>query len=253
MKRIISVILTILLLALSAFALAACGGVGNNDKWNAAIEKFKTADTITLKIKDDNLNMGVLVDRDHLVSKGEIAFDATQGLVYISMQTRHGTGFIDMDPTRATEEWYYAIDGTTVNSYYRHSSQYSEGEWEGEKIMTFTTRDEAVAFLRDKYVNPVDVRGDSFPTFYELQRHGNETSTSNPRETKMNLFKTKYTQKFVGDNNEETTYVLKFLSGRLTKFSYKIRYSSLESPRKFSMTVKYNANITLPEDLPIAK
>ena len=249
MKKCISVILVVLLLALSAFALAAC--VSGNDDWDNAFDAYKTADKVTVKINDDNLQLGNLVNRDHLVSRVEIAFDATQGLVYISMQIKHGTGFIDIDPSRAAYQWYYVIDGTTVTSYYTENAG---EEWTAKKIMTFTTKDEAVEFLRDKYLHPVDINEEEFPSFLHLQYHGTGSSTSNPRETKANMFKTKFKQKFVEDRFEYN-YELKFtLGGKLSKVTFRRKSSSgnIDDPRKMTMTVKYKANITLPSDLPKA-
>lgn len=255
MKKRISLVLVALLLISCAFALTACG-VSNSNDWDKAIDKFKTADAVTVKIKDDNLTMGYLVNREHLVCKGEIAFDANQGVVYIVMNTSRGTGFIDVDPSKGTDEWYYVIDGTTVNCYHRHTSQYSEGEWEVSKIMTFTTRDEAVEFLRDKYLHPVDIDEKAIPTFLEMGYRGEEIKGTNNTVNKENLFKNKFTLKY-SDNRFAYTYVMKFsLSGDVSKFTYKHKSAErghVDDKRTTTIAVKYKANITLPDDLPAAK
>ena len=253
MKRTIAIILTVLLLVSSAFALAACV-VSSSGDWDNASDKFKTADAVTVKIKDDNLTMGYLVNREHLVCSGEIAFDATQGVLYIVMNTSRGTGFIDVDPTKGTDEWYYVIDGTTVNCYHRHTSQYSEGEWEASD-MTFTTKDEAVEFLRDKYLHPVDIDEKAIPTFLDMGYRGEEIKSTNNAVNKVNLFKNKFTLKY-SDDRFAYTYVMKFsLKGDVSKYTYKHKSAErghVDDKRTTTITVKYEANITLPSDLPKA-
>lgn len=251
MKRTISVLLVALLLALSAFALVACGGVSGTDDWNQGIDAYKNADAVTIKIHDKNLNREFIHNKERLVSDLEVAYDANKGIAVVTMKVT-ASDLVDLDPARSNSTTYYVLDGTNI-IVNKKSNTYEN--WSDTRTLTFDSVEEAKTYMRDLYLHPCDIDEEEFPSFLELEyRGGNTTSTSNPRETKVNMFKNKYTQIFIDDESgTKFTYKLSFANGKPSKFTYKMNEGVWHIViRDFSMSIKYSAKITLPDDLPKA-
>ena len=250
MKKRISIVLVVLMLVLSAFALVACG-IGSSE-WDEGIEAFKTADLITLKIHDRYVDLNF--DEPRVVTDLEISFDANKGIVYIHEQSS-ASHVVDLDPTKRKYEWYYVLDGSNVKVYQKSLIWYSNDDWHLELPITFDTEDEAKEYLRNLYLHPQFNDEEEFPSFLEIGYQGSgPISTGYSKSTKENLFKNKFTLNF-SDDNYEYKYVLKFSSSKPSKFTYehKLLQYGITGTRKFSMTIKYSAKITLPNDLPTAK
>ena len=252
MKKTISAILVALLLAVSAFALVACGsgGINSDQEWYNALEAYKTADAITLTINDD-VRVGVL--KDHVQSKISITFDATAGTAsIITSRTQndwHGVNW----SFGATSEYYYVLDGTNVIRYYRYVSEYSS-DWQSRITIEFDTTELAIEYMRDLYLNPCNTEEVEFPSFLELTYYdSNMKSTGNPRETKVNMFKNKFTQIFVDDQNLITrTFVLSFSGGKLSEYHFELTPDDfLSNKRKTTIKIKYLSSLKLPDNLPV--
>ena len=249
MKRKIFVILLALLLAISAFALAACGGGINSDQdWYNALNEYKTADALTLTINDD-VRIGLL--KNHVKSNITITFDAKAGTAsVITSSTQNDWSGVNWS-YGWTHEYYYVLDGTNVIEYYRYVTEYSD-DWDHRTTRKFDTAELAMEYMRDQYLNPCNTDEVEFPSFLELKYYdGNMKSTGNPRETKVNNFKNKFTQIFVDDQNEITrTYELSFSSGKLSQYHFKYNAGVLSDKRKTTIKIKYWSSLTLPDNLP---
>ena len=253
MKRKISVILVALLLAVSAFALAACGGgIKHSEDWYNALEAYKTADAITLTLTDEVWTYKTGILDSHYKYKTTITFDATAGTASVVTSSRHNDLSGVYWDDGSTAEYYYVLDGTNVIEYYRYVSEYSD-DWKSRRTHEFDTADLAMEYLRDVFLNPCDTSKVEFPSFLELPYYdGNMTSTGNPRETKVNKFKNKYTQKYVDDENNITrTYELSFSSGKLSKYHFEFTPDYLLSDRrKTTIKINYSSSLNLPDNLP---
>ena len=251
MKRTISVILVATLLVACTFALAACGGVSTEEDWKNGINAYATADAVTIKIDDNDFNTSKKLDRQRMISKYEIAFDANKGIAIVKYKVTQ-RAIVDLEPLKSEYTHFYVIDGTNVLEYER--SDYS-GKWDEYTPRThkFDSVDDAKTYLRNLYLHPTDITEAEFPSFLELKYYGgNMTSTSNPRETKVDTFKTKFTQIHI-DEEFKYTYELSFSSGKPSKFVYKHKAVSTGSTidsRTYSVTIKYSAKVDLPADLP---
>lgn len=249
MKKIISVILITILLTMTAFALAACGGGINSDQdWYNALEEYKTTDAITLTINDD-VRVGLL--QNHVKSKRTITFDAVAGTAsVITSITQNDWSGINWS-YGWTHEYYYVLDGTNVIQYYRYVTEYSD-DWEYRKTHEFDTAELALEYMRDLYLNPCDTDEVEFPSFLELSYYdSNMKSTGNPRETKVNKSKNKFTQIFVDNEKDITrTFELSFSNGKLSKYYFKYYGGALSNKRKTTIKIKYWSRLTLPDNLP---
>lgn len=249
MKRTISVILVAMLLVACTFALAACGGGVTQDDWYNGINAYATADVITLKIDDNDFDTGKKVDRQRMISDYEIAFDANKGIAIVKYKVTQ-RAIIDLDPIKSNSTEYYVLDGSSV-TVYEKSNEYKT--WRDTHKIKFDSTYEAETYLRNLYLHPLDIVEKEFPSFLELKYYnGNMTSTSNPRETKVDMFKTKFTQIHL-DDEYKYTYELSFSNGKPSKFVYKHKAVSTGSTidsRTYSVTIKYSAKVDLPADLP---
>lgn len=236
MKRIISIILVVLLVATCAVLLVACGGIGSADEWTRAIDAYNNASAVTVKIEDNHKMMNQLANKERVISTAEIAFDSEKGVVHVSMDYVR-RNFWESDVGSGAYEIYYVLDGTNVISYRKNLTTQ---QWEEPQTVELTSSDAANAYLREKYLKPTDYDGGEFPTFAELSFEN----------FKSNLFG-KYQWKH-SDNRFNYVYALNFDSGKPSKFSYQHKTSngSVDDSRKFSMTIEYSASITLPDDLP---
>lgn len=237
MKRIISIITVALLVATCAVLLVACGGV-SADEWAAAMEEYKTASAVTVKIEDNHKMMNNLANKERLLSTAEVSFDAEKGLVHVVMDyTRRN--FWEADVGVGSYEIYYVADSASVISYKKNLKTQ---QWEEPQTVTLGSSEAAEAYLREKYLKPTDTDGGEFPMFTDLKFE----------DFKADLFG-KYEWKPT-DSRFKYTYTLNFANGKPSKFTYEHKTSSgsVDDSRKFSMTVSYSADITLPTDLPTA-
>ena len=238
MKKIISIILVILLVASTAVLLTACGGgIKSAEKWQEAMDAYKTVDTVTVTIEDDHKMVNQIANKERLLSTVEIAFDASKGMAYVNMDyTRRN--FWESDVGVGSYEIYYVLDGTNVIAYKKNLRTQ---QWEAPQTIELSSSEVAQAYLRERYLKPTDTDGGEFPTFTELKFE----------DFKADLFGNyKWTPT---DSRFKYTYELIFLSGKPSDFSYKHRAAStgnVDDSRKFSMTVEYSASITIPTDLP---
>ena len=241
MKKTLSVILVSLLLAVSAFALAACGGGMSAEDLAKAYEAYQTADAITLKIEDNDRHTNNIANGFRLLTTAEIAFDAEKGMVFVSMEyTRRN--LIEGEIGKGAYELFYLLDGTKVTCYKRNPRDYTP-QWQLIKVEEFATQTEATTYLRIQYLNAQTVDEVLFPTFTKLTF--DETYTKS-------FLANKYTWK-PADNRFKYTYELTFSNGKVTEFTYQHKTATtgnVDDSRKFSMTVEYSASITLPNDLP---
>ena len=238
MKRILSIILVALLMATTALVLVACGGIDNAEDFDKAKDTYATADAITLKIDDNNKMMNNLVNKERLLSTVEIAFDAEKGAVFVNLEFSR-RNFWESEIGVGAFETYYLLEGTNVIRYERNVRT---KVWAEPTVNEFDSKEEAEAYLREKYMKPTDGDGKEFPTF---------TALTLTEKYSANLFRNKYTWK-PNDNRFNYTYTLGFSNGKISKFTYqhKSANSDVDDTRKFSMTVEYSANIVLPNDLP---
>lgn len=251
MKRTISVVLLTLLLAMSTFALVACGGKVTADGWYNALNEYKTADALTLTIKDEVWNYQTSKFFEHIRYKTKITFDATAGTA--SVVTSYGSN----DITGVnwdwgwTSEYYYVLDGANVIEYYRYVSEYSD-DWQSRRTHEFDTTELAIEYMRDLYLNPCNTDKVEFPSFLELPYYGyNMTSTGNPREVKVNMFKTKFTQIYIEENSNITrTYELSFSNSKLSQYHFEYDTGALSDKRKTTIKISYSSSLTLPDNLP---
>ena len=241
MKRILSIILVALLIATTVLLLVACGGIDNAEDFDKAKEAYATADAITLEINDNNKTMNNLVNKERLLSTVEIAFDAEMGVVAVSLDYSR-RNLLEIETGSGKYERYYVLDGSNVIFHEKYVGKYSQ-EWNQPLVKEFDTDDAAAAFLRELYVAPFDFDEAAFPTFAELNLNGSYT---------INLFRNKYTFNS-SDSRFSYTYTLDFANGQITKFTYQHKSAStgnIDDTRKFTMTIKYSAKVTLPDDLP---
>lgn len=253
MKRTISIILVATLLVACTFALAACGGGVTQEDWYNGINAYATADVITIKIDDNDFDTSKKLDRQRMISDCEIAFDANKGIAIVKYKVTQ-RAIVDLDPIKSNTTNYYVLDGSCV-TVYQKSNEY--GTWRDKPITKqFDSEDDAKTYLRNLYLHPTDIVEKEFPSFLELKYYnGNTTSTSNPRETKVDMFKTKFTQIHI-DEEYKYTYELSFSNGKPSKFVYKHKAVSTGTTidsRTYSVTIKYSAKVDLPDDLPQAK
>ena len=249
MKKLISVMLMTILLTVTAFALAACsGGINSDQDWYNALDAYKTADAITLTI-DDDVRVGLL--KDHVRSKISITFDVKAGTAsVITSKTQNDWSGVRWSYGE-TAEYYYVLDGTNVIMYYRYVSE-SSSDWQRRKTTEFDTAELAIEYMRDLYLNPCNTEKVEFPSFLELKYYdSNMKSTSNPRETKVNTSKSKFTQKYIDDEKEITrTFELSFSRGKLSKYYFKYYSGPLSDKRKTTIRIKYWSSLILPDNLP---
>ena len=236
MKRTISIILVVLLVATCAVLLVACGGI-SADKWAAAMEEYKTANAVTLKIEDNHKMVNQLANKERLISTVEVSFDAEKGMVRVSVDyTRRN--FWESDIGNGAYEIYYVLDGSNVICYKRNLKTQ---QWAETQTVELNSIEAAEAYLREKYLKPTDPDENEFPIFTDLKFE----------DFKSNLFG-KYEWKH-SDSRFNYTYTLNFSKGKPSKFSYQYKTSAgnVDDTRKFSMTVSYSASITLPNDMPV--
>ena len=236
MKRIISIILVVLLVATCAVLLVACGGIGSADEWAQAMDAYKNAATVTLKIEDNHKMMNQLANKERVISTAEIAFDSEKGVVRVSMDYVR-RNFWESDVGSGAYEIYYVLDGANVISYKKNLKTL---QWDEPLTITLNGSEAAEAYLRERYLKPVDSDEGEFPTFTNLKFE----------DFKAKLFG-KYERKYT-DSRFNYTYTLNFSNGKPSKFTYQHKTSngSVDDSRKFSMTIEYSASITLPDDLP---
>ena len=241
MKRSISIFLVILLIASTAVLLAACGGGMSAEDLTKAYEAYQTADAITLKIEDNDRHTNNIANGFRLLTTAEIAFDAEKGMVFVSMEyTRRN--LIEGEIGKGAYELFYLLDGSKVNCYKRNPRDYTP-QWQLSNVENFATQEQAMTYLRNRYLNAQTVDEVLFPTFAKLTF--DETYTKS-------FFANKYTWKPT-DNRFKYTYELSFTNGKVTEFTYQHKTATtgnVDDSRKFSMTVEYSASITLPTDLP---
>lgn len=239
MKKTISIITVALLVATCAMLLVACGGIGSADEWGKAMEAYSTASAVTIKIEDNHKMMNNLANKERLLSTAEVAFDEAKGLVYVNMDyTRRN--FWESDVGVGSYEIYYVLDGANVISYKKNLRTQL---WEDPSVQEFATQEAAKNFLREKYLKPTDTDGREFPILTNLKFEDFKANMFGSYEWRPTDSRFKY------------TYVLKFTNGKPSTFTYEHKTSAgnVDDSRKFSMTVNYSANITLPNDLPEAK
>ena len=243
MKKTLSVILLSLLLAVSAFALAACGGGMSADDLANAYEAYTTAEKITLTIEDNDRHINFISDGYRLKSNVKISFDASKDAVFVSVDYFR-FNLIEAQNGRGTYEMYYVLDGANVIQYKRNTGVGSPN-WELINVEKFSTQEQAMTCLRNKYLNAQNVDEYLFPTFTELTF--DETYTKS-------FLASKYTWK-LQDNRFKYTYELNFKDGKVTEFTYQHKTSNagyVDDTRKFSMKIEYSADIPAPTGLPQA-
>lgn len=251
MKRIVAIILLALLIVASTFTLAACSGI-KSQEWYDALEAYKTADAITLTIKDEVWTYKNTILDNHIRYKITITFDAIAGTASVITSSGHNdlSGVYWNDGS--TAEYYYVLDGTNLIMYYRYVSE-SSSDWQRRKTIEFDTAELAIEYMRDLYLNPCNTEKVEFPSFLELPYYGeNMTATGNPRETKVNMFKNKFTQKYVDEENQITRiYVLSFSNDKLSKYHFELKPDFLLSDRrKTTINIRYLSTLNLPDNLP---
>ena len=239
MKRTISIVLVILLVVTSTVLLVACyGGISNEEDWEKAFDAYKTCDKVTLKIEDNNKTINYVHDKERLISKVEISFDAQKGVVFISMNYSR-RNFWEIETSGGTYEMYYVIEDTNVIFYRRYLGNYSQ-DWNHRTTTEFDSKEEAEEYLRDKYLHPVDIDEGEFPSIFDFAYKDITYKSFGKFESKTS------------DDRFNYTSTLNFSKNMPTKFTYqhKSATSSVDDSRKFTMTVKYTASISLPNDLP---
>ena len=241
MKKYFLIFLVTLLLGTSMLLLVSCGGIDSDEDFDKAKEAYATADAITLEINDNNKSINYVLNKERLKTKMKIAFDAKMGVVAITLDYSR-RNLLEVETGDGKYERYYVLDGMNVIFYNKYVGKYSQ-EWDTPTVIQFGTQEEAVAFLKEKYLNPVDIDNAEFPTFVKLNLNSSYT---------VNLFRNKYTFNR-SDSRFSYIYTLYFANGQITKFTYQHKTAStgnVDDSRKFSMSIKYSANITLPHDLP---
>lgn len=241
MKRAFSIILVALLVISTLFLLVACGGIDNDKDFDKAKEAYSTADAITLEINDNNKTMNFVHDKERIITKMTVAYDAKMGVASVSLDYSR-RNLLEIETGSGKYERYYILDGSKVIVHEKYVGKYSQ-EWNQPLVKEFDTDEAAAAFLRDLYVKPVDIDEAAFPTFAELNLNSSYT---------INLFRNKYTWNPT-DSRFQYTYVLDFANGQITKFTYQHKSAStgnIDDSRKFSISIKYAASIVLPDDLP---
>ena len=241
MKKSISILFTILLVLSCSLLLVACdGGISIQEDWDDAISYYQTCDAVTIKIYDNNLHMNRLHDKERLISTMEVSFDADKGIVFVNLDyTRRN--FWEMDVGGSTYETYYVQDGANVYRYSKRISEYTTEDWEVDTI-SFNSDEETMLYLRDQYLHPKDFDGNEFPSILEL----NYVEFSKKAFGKFECV--------TSDNRFNYNYTVKFSNGKPTKYTYqhKAPGGNVDDKRKFSMTINYSADISLPDDLPNA-
>ena len=244
MKRTVAIMLTLLLVATTAVLLAACtGGIQTEDDWASAMDKFLEADAVTLKIKDDSWKYkgnSIVID-SHDKSNITLSFNAEMGVVAIKY--KYNDYSLSGGWSNGTYKLYYVKDGANV-IFYRKFEGSSAG-W-SRKTIHFDTEEEAMAYLRLQYTNPIastsNLRKEDnlFPTFTELTFYNFQANA---------LGKFEYVQ--TDKNGRVNTYTLNFANGRPSKFTFDTRIpNEVVDTDKYSVTISYSAKITLPSDLP---
>lgn len=236
MKRTISVLLAVLLFISAATLLAACGSIDNAEKWQEAMEAFKTANAVTIKIEDNNKMVNQLANKERLLSTVEVSFDAEKGMAHVNVDyTRRN--FWETDIGVGAYEIYYVIDGENVISYRKNLRTQ---QWEEPQTVELNDSAAAESYLRERYLKPTDPDGNDFPIFTQLKYNDFKADLFGNYEWKPTDSRFKY------------TYTLNFASGKPSKFTYQHKTSAgnVDNTRKFSMTIEYSADITVPADLP---
>lgn len=241
MKKSISIFFVVLLIASCSLLLVACnGGISCEEDWEDAISYYQACDAVTIKIEDNNLHMNSLHNKERLISNVEVSFDADKGIVFVNLNYSR-RDFWEKEVGGSTYETYYVQDGTNVYCYSRRISEYTTENWEVDTNY-FNSKEEALLYLRNQYLHPTDFDGNEFPSILELNYVD---------------FSKKMFGKFVretSDNRFNYNYTAEFSDGKITKYSYqhKAPIGNVDDARKFSMTIKYSAGISLPDDLPNA-
>lgn len=238
MKRTISVILTVLLLVLSAFALVACdGGIKTEEDWNKALDYLANCDAVTITVEETIVEMNHLVDKDKVKHKLIVSFDAKQGAVY-SKYDYTSYFAIGLVEHRTHGEDYFIADGNEIRHYSRKLGEFGT-DWEGQVWKRYENANEVTQEQRNRYLRA---------------EYSSETKYMDLTDLKYSSFY-QDKNKFVRTEEEEyygTTIELTFSNGRLTKVSYeRIQKSSgPKDSRKYTITIKYKANISVPNNLP---
>ena len=243
MKKIISVILVAILLVVSAFALTACdSGVHSEEDWNKAMERLETCDTITVTIEDKQVDQNNLVNKRTYKRKMTITFDAQQGVAHVEYESKT-LGAIGEDQGSGKSEEYYVADGSTMLIYRRRLTEYSDKVWSGGRFTYGLNSEEDVAnrlrelYLRAKYsteIDYIDLTTLRYGSFYE------------DKNTYVRTEKEEY---------NDISYMLTFTNGFLAKIKYeKVQNTSgPKDSRKYTIAIKYSANVTIPTELPEVK
>ena len=245
MKRIISIVMTVLLIAGATVLLVACtGGIKTEEDWNSAMQAFLTADAVTLKIKDDMWTYksnSIIIDH-HDKSNITISFDGEKGIVAITYKYNGYT--IRGGWTNGTYKMYYVKEDNNIVFYKMFEG--SSAGWNYRQTKTFDTEDEAMAFLRKLYINPTNKVSSPFtaespwPDFTEMNYYNFTVGKTG----KFEYVKT--------DNDRRVnTYTLNFSSGKPSKFTFETNMpKEVVDTDKYSVKIYFSASITLPDGLP---
>lgn len=234
MKRTISVILTVIMLAISVFALAACsGGVETEEDWNGAVQALKDAKSITVKQVEKEYHNVLRLDKK-IITK--VYYNAKQGaLAYYRDETKY-TFLGIKDGARHTYR-YYKVDGSDIKLYtkgYYDALNYSnEDEWE-VSTTSYSSHEEALQELHGLYLWLSPARAE----YIDFTIYNNQHSFGKFEKTKS-------------DDYYDYTYGLQFSGGKLTKIydSRELNSTNGGKATKATTTIKYSAIVRAPKGI----
>ena len=224
MKRTISVILTVLLLSLTAFALVACdGGVKTEDDWNKALNYLETCDSITLKMNEKSVQ-GTGLDKSKHKIKVTIAYDAKNGVLNYYKETSPYSAFGFRRYT-SHEDYYFIVEGMDVKTYTLSWMDNGEAEKQTD-LEHYDSAEAANLALREKYLEYL---------------HDTQIT---------DLVFDVFSPRLLGGYKAISLGAIvkvSFSGGKVTKYHYNNMAIGSPNSMKRSVSIKYKAKITLPD------
>lgn len=244
MKRTLSIISVVLLLATSTLLLVACGGgIKTEQQWNDAMNYVKNCDALTITIEEKwATRVSDLIFKETLKTQKVIEYDGKQGILYYRYEMRR-YDVLGIEKGIFIEESYYCVEDNGIQ-FYAKGTAHIGNSWDIGWRKDYDDQDAALVALKEqclaltvsenveglKYVDVDNLKYDDFSAKF---------------------LSGKFESKPVTDKYE-ITHQLTFSGGKLTKLSYETEsrdHAKADDKTETTTTIKYTVDVTLPDGL----
>ncbi|MCH5156606.1 MAG: hypothetical protein J1G02_01865 [Clostridiales bacterium] len=230
MRRNLSVILVIVLVVATTLLLVACGGdVKTEQEWNAAMERLKNGDTLTISYKQEKSSNARTTKT---YDTWTVTYDTTKGVLYAEQDVKSYNLF-GVLIEQINHYQYVELEDVELKNYTKHVVENRNVNWEATS-RSYASEDEAVARLKEEFA--------SYLKLFNLD---------NLNYNDFALKKGKY-QKSEVVNEKNTLWQLTFADGQLNTVHFESKHKKGSSDidyTKIDITIQYSAEITTPTDL----